>query len=280
MSKHALVIACDYKGSNIQLNGCEVDGSRMSVFFAQQGFSVKLMSATQARNDPKLAPNKTNIIAELFALGKIAGIRSIGIFFAGHGTQVPSSERGEIDGRDECLVCQHSSGPSAMPGRADLILDNELLSILRTAFGHLDVDVFCMFDACHSGTVCDLGHMLGRDAKWTRNALNFSCSASDKFRLVCFSGADDSESALEAGSGGGLMTNKFLRCVTRGDLKLSSFCAEFATMGFQTPQISAAQPTSLDTTFGGVIVRDGQARPGSVAAAATATVIARRKNRK
>lgn len=261
MTKQAVVIAIDYKGSPIQLTGCEVDGSRMTAFFQSQGYEVKVLSATAAKGQGGVVPTRVNVLAAITNLAKTPGLTHAAIFYAGHGTQLPSTDNSETDGCDECLVCESSRGPTAVPGRADLIVDGEILAILRERFASLPVELFLMFDACHSGTICDLGLDLGRDKIWKPIKNGYLHGPGDKCRTLCFSAADDSECAMEAGSGGGLMTNKFLKCAVAGDLRLSAFCAEFATMGFQTPQISAAQPTSLDSVFAQKIIPgSGQVR--------------------
>jgi hypothetical protein len=250
MSKQALVIAIDYRGSSVELSGCEVDGGRMTNFFKDQGYGVTILSATAASNGTGQAPTKQNITNAIKALAAAPGLVSAAIFYAGHGTQIRCKDGSETDGLDECLVCQSPKGASVTPGYGDLFVDNDLLTLLRSSFSALDVDVFLMFDACHSGSMCDLAHYLGRDGKWTIDPRGFKFGPSDKCKFLCFSGAADSECALEAGSGGGLMTNKFLACVKKGDLSLGAFCREFSTMGMQTPHISAGSQVSMDAKFG------------------------------
>jgi hypothetical protein len=257
--QHALVIALNYRGSPAELGGCEVDGANMARFFAAQGYDVTTLSASRAaalgpEEGADFQPTRRNIAAAIRRLAATPGLRSAAIFYAGHGSQLRDQTREEADGLDECLVCQSPIGSHGMPGMGDMYRDDDLLADIRAGFSRLDVDLFLMFDACHSGTMCDLGTELTRRGAWQPVAGGYTRVPGELYRVVCMSAAQDKEVALEAGSGGGMMTNKFLMAAARGDLSLRAFNQEFATMGFQCPQISVAQPTSLESIFGGSII--------------------------
>lgn len=270
-AKQALVIALNYEGSPIPLGGCEVDGYNMTKFFESRGYDVTTLSATVGRMTGRadMQPTRCNIIAWMEKLSKTPGLQKMAIFYAGHGSQLRDTNGDEKDGMDECLVCQNPAGPHRMPGSSDMYRDDDILSDVRRFYGSLDIDLFLMFDACHSGTICDLGWELTRDGKWIPCNGGYLRAPSETYRLVCFSAAQDNECALEAGSGGGLMTNKFLASVRKGNLSLEGFNTEFSTMSFQRPQISAAQSTDLRSVFGdSILVTSGATRSSKRAVSA------------
>jgi hypothetical protein len=246
---------------------------------AKRGYNVTTLSASAAAAvRPDLQPTRANMAAWIRALGETRGLRKAAIFYAGHGSQLRAALGLEADGMDECLVCQSSRGPSMMPGAGDLYRDDDLLRDIRAAFGRLDIELFLMFDACHSGTICDLGFELSRPnipaadgaasavpprGAWSRILHGYTRTEGERYRLVCISAAQDNEVALEAGSGGGMLTNKFMMASRRGGLGLHTINAEVATMGFQRPQISAAQPTSQESVFWESILPEAAVVPGA-----------------
>ena len=257
----ALVVGINYKGSGAQLGGCEVDAGKMSGFFRQRGYEVVLMTETerQARSNDKLAPTKTNIAACLSELMSVQDLDKFAFAFAGHGSQLSDQNSDELDGRDECLVCQSPRGASFMPTASDFYRDDDILSLVRSKLAKKPVDCFFMFDACHSGTVLDLGMELSRQSSWkkVRGYMKDASGASgsgDLCNIVAISGCQDSECSLEAGDGGGMMTSKFMAAINKGAVTLGGINREFATMGFQCPQISSSTTVSLDTVFGEKII--------------------------
>jgi hypothetical protein len=234
---------------------------------AKKNYNVTTLSASAsvAARRPDLQPTRANVRQWIRYLGDTPGLKRAAIFYAGHGSQLRALMGQEVDGLDECLVCQSARGPTVMPGAADMYRDDDLIRDIRGVFGHLDIDLFLMFDACHSGTVCDLGYELTRprtdpDAaatasvedgrgRWRYMPQGYVREPGELFRMVCISAAQDSEVALEAGSGGGMLTNKFMMAERRAGLALYAINKELSSMGFQHPQISAAQPTSQETVF-------------------------------
>ena len=106
-----------------------------------------------------------------------------------------------------------------------------------------------MFDACHSGSVLDLGWEMTREGIWARSkdARNHTTTPEDKYTIVCLSGAQDYQCALET-AGGGNMTNKFL-ATSRSSMALTALNASFYSMSLQCPRISASAPVDPKTAF-------------------------------
>jgi len=232
--RFALVIGIDYRGFNCRLNGCEIDAGRFDTFLGSLGYQVTLMTQTSAVKNSALLPTKVNIIAKMNEIGNV-GATHIALFYAGHGTQLSSKDKSETDGLDECLVCLPVSGQG--PTINDLLDDGKILSIVSK----WQAKTFMMFDACHSGTICDLGFMLDRSGSSKKIANGY---VNPSQNIICISAADDSEVALET-NGGGSATNKFFQCWTSGGRTVEHFCKAFSTMGLQTPQISSSK--TIDT---------------------------------
>jgi len=102
-------------------------------------------------DDTQKKPTHRNIIKEIRWL--ISGCRpgdSLFLHYSGHGSYVSDNDHDEEDCRDEALVPidYHKKG---------LIIDDDLRELMITSLPH-DVKLFCIIDACHSGTILDLRH--------------------------------------------------------------------------------------------------------------------------
>jgi hypothetical protein len=255
--KRAVVVGINYKGSPYQLNGCEKDAMRMKAHFESLKYEVLLLTATEVGRTGKasLAPTKRNIAAAIRETCATPGLAKMGFFFAGHGTQMRDHNGDEKDGMDEALVCQGLGGPQSRPSDADLYRDDDIIALFHASLTGKNVDAFLMFDACHSGTVGDLGWLLGRQGPWVREAGHVT-TAADGYRMLCFSAAQDNECALET-AGGGNMTNKFLSVANKGKHGVEEYRASFARMSCQMPSITASRPLGAGTEFGVRIAVDG-----------------------
>jgi len=141
--KSALLIGCNYIGTQYQLSGCINDVLNLQTKFKNQyGFQeIKIMT-----DETSLKPTKINIVNEIKALlqNSTAGDKLF-LAFSGHGTTQKDTNGDEKDGYDEMFV----------PLDFNCISDDEIKTLIQT---HLKTDVtfFCLFDCCHSGTILDL----------------------------------------------------------------------------------------------------------------------------
>ncbi|CAN8063935.1 unnamed protein product [Agarophyton chilense] len=143
MSKHAVVVGINYRGSPEQLKGCVNDAVTITSILQENGYNV----ATLSDSHPNWYPATYELIClslKLLVLNKSPGDQVL-FYFSGHGTQTPSAT-GEQDGLDEAIVTSdwHT------------ITDNEL----RTYFARLPASVraTAIVDCCHSGTLFDGAH--------------------------------------------------------------------------------------------------------------------------
>jgi hypothetical protein len=131
-----------YANAKFNLRGCVNDIESLSrVLTTTYGFAgdgiTRLVDG---------AATRANILTQLDAmLSSARGGDTVVFAFSGHGTQVPSTEPGEDDIKDECLVPHEGTFTS-------LIKDNELFAL----FGKYitpDIKFTAIYDCCHSGTM-------------------------------------------------------------------------------------------------------------------------------
>lgn len=251
----ALIAGLNYQGSNVQLNGCETDAGRMNNFLTRIGYETIVMThtASVAQSNPNLRPTKINFLKMIQNISNTTEMTDFFIFFAGHGTQRRDRSGDEQDGYDEVLVFHPERGPSRPPGQDDMLLDDELTSVLKGLFAMREVNLHLMFDACHSWTVIDLHSVIFPTQSINERGLKKS--EGEKWSVVAVSASSDSECAGEAETGG-FFTTKFLHAASNGAPTLSALARSFSSMGMQTPHISVAQPTSESSRFGLEIIEN------------------------
>lgn len=107
MAKKALLIGCNYPGTNAELKGCVNDVKRMYRSLVDRyGFSEKDITVLIDTDDSYTQPTGKNIRAALSNLVQSAKAGDIlFVHYSGHGQRLPA-ETGEDDdtGYDECIV--------------------------------------------------------------------------------------------------------------------------------------------------------------------------------
>lgn len=160
--KRALLVGCNYKGTDCELHGCINDTelwhkSLVDCF----GFSEE--NITILTDEHESGPKRASKDGVKDALNSLVGKSKPGdilVFqFSGHGTQVDDQPGGdEEDGLDEVLVTAGSDYPFAF------LFDDELHEIFtKLAEG---VKLTVISDCCHSGTIFDKTETIvdGQDA--------------------------------------------------------------------------------------------------------------------
>jgi len=144
MTKRALLIGINYRGTGNALAGCINDVHGVKAMLLSKGFPEE--NIVMLTDDLK-KPTKANILDELNNVCT-SGAENIFIHYSGHGTQVKDHNGDEPDGKDEA-ICPLDFRHCGM------ISDDVIKAhLMKVPAGH---KVFCVFDSCHSGTVCDLG---------------------------------------------------------------------------------------------------------------------------
>lgn len=145
MSKRALLVGCNYPGTNAALRGCINDvlamQSMLTTYYGFDPANIQIMIDTDPEGPQ---PTGRNIKAALKQLVKASEPGDALFFhFSGHGTQIPSRDGEEEDAKDEAIC----------PTDMNLICDDDL----RVIFKELPpgVKLTMVADCCHSGSMLD-----------------------------------------------------------------------------------------------------------------------------
>lgn len=239
MTKLALLFGINYvRTPKYALRGCINDVNNMKSFLQGEGFRVQKFT-----DDTNYADTTARgIIWKLFALAKETHrypIDEVWIHFSGHGTNIEDRNGDEKDGRDECIV----------PADLQLIRD-DTLSYLLSLF-HTRTKITCMFDCCHSGTICDLPYTFQ-----SKDRVEFKPSMRLRNHDIrMFSGCRDDQTSADAWNVrrrwqfSGAMTSCVLLVLQRGSIMfrdplyfLESLRTQLRIKGFsQVPMLSSTQ---------------------------------------
>ena len=192
MSKRALLIACNYKGTSFQLDGCINDMVQWGLLL-KDVYGFKDSDILFLRDDQaNFKPTRQRILTELKNIID-SNVENIFVGYTGHGTNVADNNGDESDGQDECIVpCDVQS--------AGIIRDDELNEIFKKNTSNC----LAIFDCCRSGTVLDLPY---------QGISNNSQNINTKNKLICFSGCQDNQVAYEIYNSKLAMPQGFLSAV-------------------------------------------------------------------
>jgi metacaspase-1 len=186
--KKGLCIGINYIGTANQLMGCSSDAIQMRDYLKKNDFDVNVLCDDKTKGEFEI-PTKENIIKGLFTLVNLAKsdqCDTIVIHYSGHGGSTYDISGDEKDRKDEfiCTVDNKS------------ILDDELIFILSQLPCH--VNCFCLFDACHSGTILDLQYHIKNEKVFEENR-----ARDIRANIVAISGCRDDQCSADAYIGGG-----------------------------------------------------------------------------
>ncbi|EFJ51964.1 metacaspase type II [Volvox carteri f. nagariensis] len=146
-SKRAVLIGCNYPGTNAALRGCinDVWGMKaiLEEFFGFGPSDITILIDT----DPQyLKPTGKNMKAKISEMVAAAQDGDVCVLhFSGHGTQIPSYGGDEKDGKDEAIC----------PTDMNVICDDDLRALLKPLEAKPGVKFTFIADCCHSGTLLD-----------------------------------------------------------------------------------------------------------------------------
>jgi len=186
--KKVLLIGINYVGSSSQLMGCINDVTNMYNFLNSK-YDLDPNNVHILTDNTEEKPNKKNILKELqwLASNNKPG-DSLFLHYAGHGSHIHDFSNDEDDGRDEVLVPLDYR-------TAGLIVDDQLRKILVEPLLN-NVQLFCVFDCCHSGTMLDVRH------KYEMINDSFVDSKNDKYantlaKVTTISGCKDNQTSAD-----------------------------------------------------------------------------------
>lgn len=187
MSKIALLIGINYRGSSSELSGCINDiNNTKDVLKTVYNYEEK--NIIVLTDDTEIKPTSNNITRQLYDLAfrtKNEDIKEIWISYSGHGSYIRDDNNDEDDGKDECLVPLDYQ-------KNGLITDD----MLNHIFSFIDpkISVIVVVDACHSETMLDLPYRyLSGDKNTIENKNNKINS-----NVVLISGCRDTETSADA----------------------------------------------------------------------------------
>lgn len=263
----ALVMGCNYNGlGRNELKGCIADSNRVVALLSSWGFTCTQMTNLSPGD---LNATKANILAKLSSfLSGLAADETLIIYFSGHGKLVTDSSGDESGSEDSVIVPIDYA-------TAGFITDDEIRTeLLKATQGK----VFCFFDSCNSGSVCDLRfNILSATYRSILSAKRFydpkewndifkvienNSYAPTTTQVISLSGSRDSQVAWEiydraSASYGGAMTFAAIQVLRQNTpkIKITEFASKVIALlsswgyGSQTPQLMSGQSLDENTLF-------------------------------
>ncbi|KAH7335587.1 peptidase C14, caspase domain-containing protein [Rhizoctonia solani] len=151
-TKKALCVGINYRGMELELQGCVNDANNIAEFLTHQfGFQMdNILKLTDDVSDPERLPTKANIISAMRWL--VEGAKpddSLFFHYSGHGGQTEDLEGDEIDGYDEGMT----SFSSEITRQAyDFAFPFEMMHDLIVRPLPPGCRLTALFDCSHSGT--------------------------------------------------------------------------------------------------------------------------------
>jgi hypothetical protein len=240
--KSALLIGCNYIGTQYQLSGCLTDVMNIQTKIkSQYGFQeIKIMT-----DETSLKPTKINIINEITSLlsNSTAG-DTLFFAFSGHGTTQKDTNGDEKDGVDEMFV----------PLDFNYISDDEIKTLFDKEL-KTGVSLFCLFDCCHSGTILDLKYQYLDSTNYDMATHNTK-DTETKGQVFLLSGCMDNQTSADAYISNkyqGAMTWAFLDTLNKNatptwkDLVTTMRNTLKTTQYNQVPQLSSGNAIDINT---------------------------------
>jgi len=206
-NKQALLIGINYEGTSAQLNGCINDCENLyDVLVKDLGFLPENITQLKEVSGYDY-PTKANILRELNDLvnfTKNNGVDRVFISYSGHGSYARDKNNDERDGRDELLI--------PLDYRTNGVISDDQLNSIFKKFPS-NVQVFGIFDCCHSASVLDLRYRyIGskKNYRENRSATNLASN------IVTLSGCLDQQLSADAyninnsGEWSGALTTSFI----------------------------------------------------------------------
>ena len=242
VNKNALLIGCNYIGTQNELSGCINDVENIqNKLKTQYGFnSIVIMTDNTSKK-----PTKVNILDEIkVLLNNSKSGDKLFLGFSGHGTYTKDTNGDEKDGFDEMFV----------PLDFNCISDDEI-KICIDNYLKKDVTLFALFDCCYSGTILDLRYQYFDSENYDNSTENIK-ETETIGNLIMISGCMDNQTSADAYINSkyqGAMTWSFLDTVNkkpkitwielittmRSSLKTSTYQ--------QIPQLSSGKKLDLTT---------------------------------
>lgn len=226
--RRALLIGVSkYAGPGIgDLPGADVNPVLLAPELVRRGFTCTCLLNQQATRCAI-----TTAIARLILDAEPGDVCLIA--YSGHGDSVADPDTDEPDGANE-FIYPHDAGPFAAA-----IRDDELAAWLKQA--RAGVSIYCVFDACHSGTMPDGFLPLAR--RWWWRTRRFFRRVSFWFRrrvagrrTMVFSACRDGEQAdYTPNNNGGVFTTRLVEALAQDALTSNEALGQHLAQLFAKP---------------------------------------------
>ena len=238
-NKNALVIGCNYVGTEYELYGCIIDAVNIENILK---FKYAFDTITVLTDYTNMKPTKKNILDGLknMLINSNPG-DNLFLSFAGHGSLTKDKNGDELSEFDSMIFCTD----------AEFIVDDEIKLVIDSNLKK-DVSLFALFDSCHSGTVMDLRYQYldsGNSDKTTINEKERETIGS----VVMISGCTDAQTSSETSDNQGAMTASFLNAphskTMSWNILILSMRSYLKTSKYsQIPQITSGKQLDLNAT--------------------------------
>lgn len=221
--KMALLVGCDYEGTNSELKGCSKDIVDMDRLLKRENFSNTILVDDTERGIRRNGiPTKSNIMKCFSDMSKSNKYDSFVFHYSGHGYYDRDDNREQIFGNS---VDSESDGKDEMLISTDMkpIRDDEINYILCDIKKSKST-VFLLIDACHSGSIADLKYTLVDGVRTVNNANDKTVAD-----IISISGCKDDQTSADAfmnQSYRGAMTASFLHAFNStkgGEISVEKF---------------------------------------------------------
>lgn len=268
MTKYALLIGINYRGTINMLRGPIQDVKDIRQLILTWGFRPENITFMTDDDKGMNYPSAYNIAFQLNALctKMKEGDQAI-FYYSGHGTRIRDTSGDERSGLDSCIV------PIDFR-RAGVIADDVIKRLLNKIPS--GANLFCVFDSCNSGTVCDLKYNMydtsyrrditlkirGFDyTNWVRRQLvAVDTKQTDTVAdIITLTGCRDDQVSYDLGRNGAL-TSSFLSCMKKYSQRnvptlqlehiLQNVRGGIVAMRLsQVPQLMTGKPYDMNTLF-------------------------------
>jgi metacaspase-1 len=223
MTKYALLIGINYTGTFAALRGCINDVVEIRKLIKPWGFLDSNITFMTDNTKGSMYPNAYNITYQLNKLCSTlkAGDQAI-FYFSGHGTRIKDTSGDESNSLDSCIV------PIDFRS-VGVIIDDVIRYYLNKIPS--DANLFCVFDSCNSGSICDLKYqnfdvsyrkditlkLKGFDyTEWARRQMvTVNEKQTDTLgNVISLSGCKDDQFSMDLGRNGAL-TTAFLQVIKK-----------------------------------------------------------------
>lgn len=206
MVKKALLIGINYIGTEFGLNGCINDIKNLKTFLVDN-CNYKEDNIVILSEEDDIKPTMENIKNKIYWLVSNNNSKDTLVFhYSGHGSSVKDNNGDETDKKDETLV------PLDYKEKGD-ITDDWLYENMVSKVQE-NINLYCFFDCCHSGTIIDLKYnykskcklkvketkIINYDTQQWSDNFNFEIERSNQVKgnVIMLSGCEDTETSADA----------------------------------------------------------------------------------